>query len=95
MEVGFILVAVLGNVSVLRRNDIISFSSSLLNYCQSLWPLDFQVLQMFLNIPGTMFLRLTRHLIALPVSPFLLFMTQDRNPFLNALLKKKKLVGGT
>lgn len=42
-----------GNISVLRRNDIISFSSFLLNIFQSLWPLDFQVLQMVLNIART------------------------------------------
>lgn len=59
-----------GNFSILRRDDIISFSSPLLNYFQSLWPLDFQVLQMILNIPRTMNQRLTRHLITLPVSPF-------------------------
>lgn len=59
-----------GNISVLRRNDIISFSFSFLNYFQSLWPLDFQVLQMVLNIPRAVNQRLTRHLITLPAYPF-------------------------
>lgn len=58
VEVGFILVAVrkcfeeYGNISVLKRNGIISLSFSFLNCFQSFWSLAFQVLQMVLNVSG-------------------------------------------
>lgn len=80
-----------GNISILRRNDIISFSSSLLNYFQSLWPLDFQVLQMVLNTLRTMNQRLTRRLITLPVSPF---HDSRQESFSESPIKKKKKRGG-